>query len=251
MAAWQPWLALLGMACIESSYLTQIARLFRIKEAEEISLWFPSANLFGRLLAITYTLSRHDIVLAAGFALGVALRTVFLSQVVYYRYRRRKLGYGQGFSQAIRDLVSGAHNRKYLLEQLRSELAQVRRRGGGFSLAFFRVEGPSPLQPTLRAAARALERMVRAGESFARVQDGVFAVMLRETRHDALHGVTERLRLAMKDACGDGVSIAAWTTRVDDRVLGEAEHLLDAGLDAQTSGVLPAAEISPEAAAGS
>ena len=222
------------MACIEGAYLPQIGRLFRIKEAEQISLWFPGANLFGRLLAITYTLSRHDIVLAAGFMVGVALRSVLLGQVLYYRYRRRKLGYGQAFSHAIRDLVSGAHNRAYLLEQLRSELAQMRRRGGGVSLAFFRVEAPSPLQPTLRCAARALQQTVRAGESFARVQDGVFAVMLRETRRDALRGVTERLRCAMEDACGDQASIASWTTCVDAHAAREAEQLLD---------------VSPEAAA--
>lgn len=225
------------MTCIESSYLPQIRRLFRIKEAEEISLWFPSANLFGRLLAITYTLSRHDIILAGGFMVGVALRTVFLGQVVYYRYRRSKLGYGsQSFVRAIRDGVSGAHNRAYLLEQLRRELAHVRRRGGGFSLAFFRVEGPSPLQPTLRSAAGALRRMVRAGESYARVQDAVFAVMLHETRRDALHGVTERLRHAMQDACGDRASIATWTSCVDGHAAWEPEELLD---------------VSPEVAAAS
>jgi hypothetical protein len=95
------------MTCIESSYLPQISRLFRIKEADEISLWFPSANLVGRLLAITYTLSRHDVILAGGFMVGVALRTVFLSQVVYYRYWRRNHGYGQSFFR-IRDRAGGA-----------------------------------------------------------------------------------------------------------------------------------------------
>ena len=237
MAGWQPWVALLGMTLIEVSYLPQIARLYRMKEAEEISLWFPGANLFGRLLALTYTLSRQDLVLAAGFMAGIALRSLLMGQVVYYRYRRRKLGYDQAFSHAIRDLVSGAHNRAYLLDQLRSELAQVRRRGGGFSLAFFRIEGPSPLQPTLRCAAHALEEVVRAGESFARVQDAVFAVMLRETRRDALRGVTERLRSAVQDACGDRASIATWTTCVDEGAAGDAEQLLRA------------ADVSPEAAA--
>lgn len=92
MEPWQSLFGVVGMTCIESSYVPQIGRLFRIKEAEEISLWFPAANLFGRLLAIGYTLSRHDMVLAAGFMVGVALRTVFLGQVLYYRYRHRRLG---------------------------------------------------------------------------------------------------------------------------------------------------------------
>lgn len=87
---WQ-WTAVIAMWLIESSYVPQLWRLYRVKEAEEFSLLFPAMNATGRLLAMAYTLAREDYVLALGFLCGLALRATLLLQVLYYRRRRRWL----------------------------------------------------------------------------------------------------------------------------------------------------------------
>jgi len=78
----------LGMWLIEASYLPQIVRLFRRKEAGDVSVFFPGLNLTGRLLAVAYSVHAGTLVLAFGFFFGVLVRLTFLSQVVYYRYLR-------------------------------------------------------------------------------------------------------------------------------------------------------------------
>jgi|ERR1700722_8802787 lipid-A-disaccharide synthase-like uncharacterized protein len=80
------WLGTLGMIAIEGSYLPQIGRLFRLKHAEDISVLFPSLNLAGRLLALSYALSAHESVFTLGFLVGAVLRLTLLSQVLWYRY---------------------------------------------------------------------------------------------------------------------------------------------------------------------
>ncbi len=78
-------LAGLGMLAIEASYVPQIARLARLKRADEVSLYFPLLNLLGRLGSLAYTLHAGELVLGAGFLLGVALRGTLLAQVLYYQ----------------------------------------------------------------------------------------------------------------------------------------------------------------------
>ena len=72
------------MVAIEASYVPQIHRLFRLKEAKEVSLLFPGLNLFGRLCAISYSIHLGDPVLATGFLVGIVLRAVFFFQVLIY-----------------------------------------------------------------------------------------------------------------------------------------------------------------------
>jgi lipid-A-disaccharide synthase-like uncharacterized protein len=83
-------LGTLGMVAIEGSYVPQIARLFRLKHAEDVSVLFPSLNLFGRALAVAYSLSQGQSVFVFGFTVGILLRGVLLSQVVYYRWHHRR-----------------------------------------------------------------------------------------------------------------------------------------------------------------
>jgi lipid-A-disaccharide synthase-like uncharacterized protein len=80
------WLGTLGMIAIEGSYLPQIWRLYRLKHAEDISVLFPSLNLAGRILALSYSLSAHEPVFTLGFLAGAMLRATLLAQVVAYRY---------------------------------------------------------------------------------------------------------------------------------------------------------------------
>jgi len=83
-------LGTLGMVAIEGSYLPQIARLFRLKRAEDVSVLFPSLNLFGRALVVAYSLTQGQSVFVLGFTVGILLRGVLLSQVVYYRWQQRR-----------------------------------------------------------------------------------------------------------------------------------------------------------------
>lgn len=83
-------LGTLGMVAIEGSYVPQIVRLFRLKHAEDVSVLFPSLNLFGRALAVAYSLNQGQSVFVLGFTVGIVLRAVLLFQVVYYRWQRRR-----------------------------------------------------------------------------------------------------------------------------------------------------------------
>jgi lipid-A-disaccharide synthase-like uncharacterized protein len=79
------WIGTAGIVAIEGSYLPQIVRLFRLKRAEELSLFFPAFNLAGRLLALTYSLMRADQVFVVGFIIGALMRLTLLLQVTWYR----------------------------------------------------------------------------------------------------------------------------------------------------------------------
>jgi|GEM_PF-1071035 len=87
---WQ-WLTGLGIWLIEISYIPQLLRLYRIKHADDFSLFFPLFNLAGRSLAFVYTITRGDYVLAWGFLGGIALRSMLLGMVIYYKKNGKAL----------------------------------------------------------------------------------------------------------------------------------------------------------------
>ena len=78
-----------GLLSIELSYVPQIARLHRLKQADDVSVFFPALNLFGRLLALTYSIGIGQPIFGVGFFVGAVLRATLLVQVVYYRFLRR------------------------------------------------------------------------------------------------------------------------------------------------------------------
>jgi len=79
------WIGTVGILAIEGSYCPQIVRLYRLKRAEELSRLFPALNLFGRLLALVYSVLARDHVFAVGFLVGAMLRLTLLVQVAWYR----------------------------------------------------------------------------------------------------------------------------------------------------------------------
>ncbi len=79
------FLGSLGIVAIEASYVPQIARLFRIKRADDVSLFFPSLNAAGRVLALAYSVLSHQPVFVVGFMVGLVLRLTLLAQVIWYR----------------------------------------------------------------------------------------------------------------------------------------------------------------------
>ncbi len=83
-------LGTVGIVAMESSYVPQLVRLFRVKHADEVSLLLPGLSLGGRLCAIAYAHSQGQEVFAAGFLIGVLLRAGLLFQVAYYRAQTRR-----------------------------------------------------------------------------------------------------------------------------------------------------------------
>ncbi len=75
----------LGIVAIEASYLPQIFRLYRLRRADDVSIFFPSLNALGRVLALSYSLLSHQPVFVVGFTIGLVLRCTLLTQVLYYR----------------------------------------------------------------------------------------------------------------------------------------------------------------------
>ena len=83
-----PGLAVTATTVIECAYIPQLLRLLRLKEANAISLFFPTLSVLGRLLAIAYMAHRDENIFAAGICVGVLLRGAFLGQVIFYKWRR-------------------------------------------------------------------------------------------------------------------------------------------------------------------
>jgi hypothetical protein len=79
----------LGFVIIEGAYPPQIVRLFRRKEAEAISVFFPIMSLLGRVLIMTQTIATGERAMSIGLLAGIALRAILVSQVLYYRSVRR------------------------------------------------------------------------------------------------------------------------------------------------------------------
>jgi len=80
------WLGTLGLVAIEASYVPQIVRLWRRKQAQDVSLLFPALNLAGRLAVVAYALARDESVFVWGFVVGSLLRATLLGQVLLYRW---------------------------------------------------------------------------------------------------------------------------------------------------------------------
>ncbi len=112
------WLGVIGMWMIEGSYIPQLVRLYRIKDAEDFSPWFPLLNFLGRLCAVIYTVHRGDWVLAFGFLMGMGLRATLLGQVVYYKRRTRLM-------RAMEQQFEAARQTSAIQEDLAIEDAEV------------------------------------------------------------------------------------------------------------------------------
>jgi len=83
--------AFVGCAAVETCYVPQLARLYRLKDAEEISLIFPTLNVIGRTITVLCLAHAGQRIFAFWITIGLALRASFLIQVIYYRVRRRLL----------------------------------------------------------------------------------------------------------------------------------------------------------------
>ncbi|HEY3779710.1 MAG TPA: PQ-loop repeat-containing protein [Fimbriimonadaceae bacterium] len=79
-----------GLYLVEASYLPQIHRLYKLKEADEFSFLFPGLNIVGRLFGLALSITQHQPAFGWFFFIGILLRSVLLGQVIYYRTKKKK-----------------------------------------------------------------------------------------------------------------------------------------------------------------
>ncbi|HJN72658.1 MAG TPA: GGDEF domain-containing protein [Myxococcota bacterium] len=110
----------------------------------------------------------------------------------------------QLYESAVRDNLTGAYNKRYLLERLEQEFSYAERHGTPLSLIVLDLDhfkkvndthGHAAGDEVLRAVADVIQGAARAEDIFARYGGEEFVLMLRETSlHDTMR-YAERLRV--------------------------------------------------------
>lgn len=90
MSGFVVYLGAAGLWLVEASYLPQIWRLFKLKEADEFSFLFPGLNIAGRVAGVIYTIEQGSFLLTWFFVVGITLRLILLGQVVFYRASKKR-----------------------------------------------------------------------------------------------------------------------------------------------------------------
>jgi len=87
------WIGASGIWLVEASYLPQIWKLFRLKEAHEFSFLFPSLNIAGRLAGLMLSMQQGMVIFSWFFIIGILLRVTLFAQVVYYRAKSKSASF--------------------------------------------------------------------------------------------------------------------------------------------------------------
>lgn len=145
---------------------------------------------------------------------------------------------------AIRDELTGSHNRRHLLELIEREQHRNARAGRAFCVCLLDIDyfkrvndtfGHSAGDTVLRTFAHAVARQVRDIDAFGRYGGEEFLLMLPETRIEAAAVLVERIRahvetLKFTDICADlGLSVSIGVAQYRD---GETIAQLIARADA-------------------
>jgi diguanylate cyclase (GGDEF)-like protein len=120
----------------------------------------------------------------------------------------------QLYESAMRDTLTRAHNRRYFVERLESELAYARRHETPLALVLFDIDHFKQVNDThghlagdevLREVAARISRLIRAEDVFARYGGEEFVVLARGIEHDnavrfaeRIRGAVQRLEVAME-----------------------------------------------------
>jgi diguanylate cyclase (GGDEF)-like protein len=113
----------------------------------------------------------------------------------------------QLYESSVRDALTRAHNRRYLIERLGSEIAYARRHKAPLSLIMFDVDhfkrindvhGHLTGDEVLREVAALVSRMIRTEDVFARYGGEEFVVVARGIEHDNAGLFAERIRGAVE-----------------------------------------------------
>ncbi len=111
------------------------------------------------------------------------------------------------YESAVRDTLTKAHNRRYFIERLGSEIAYARRHSTPLSLVLFDLDhfkrvndsyGHLAGDAVLREVAALVARMIRVEDVFARFGGEEFVVLTRGIEHDGAGRFSERLRAAIE-----------------------------------------------------
>jgi diguanylate cyclase (GGDEF)-like protein len=148
---------------------------------------------------------------------------------------------------ALRDQLTGLHNRRFFDDQLERALARADRSGRPVALLVIDLDGLKAINDSgghaagdaaLRAAAEALRASVRSSDLPCRLGGDEFAVILPDASGEAALGVAERAQAALAAAVGGGWSFSGGVA-VD--LTGRPPHELyrladEAAYRAKTSG---------------
>lgn len=113
----------------------------------------------------------------------------------------------QHYESSVRDPLTRAHNRRYLVERLASEIAYGRRHSTRLALILFDLDHFKRVNDTsghlagdevLRDVAALVSRMIRAEDVFARFGGEEFVVLVRGISHTNVGRFAERLRGAVE-----------------------------------------------------
>jgi diguanylate cyclase (GGDEF)-like protein len=113
----------------------------------------------------------------------------------------------QMYESSVRDSLTRAHNRRYLVERLASEIAYARRHKSRLGLLLFDLDHFKRVNDTyghlagdevLRETAALVSRMIRAEDVFARFGGEEFVVLVRGIEHANVARFAERLRVAVE-----------------------------------------------------
>jgi diguanylate cyclase (GGDEF)-like protein len=113
----------------------------------------------------------------------------------------------QLYESSVRDALTRAHNRRYLVERLASEIAYARRHSAPLSLIMFDVDHFKRVNDTyghltgddvLREVAALVQRMIRTEDVFARYGGEEFVVLARGIEHDNAGRFSERIRMSVE-----------------------------------------------------
>jgi two-component system cell cycle response regulator len=113
------------------------------------------------------------------------------------------------YDSAVKDGLTGVHNRRYFLERLKAEFQHSQRYKRTISLLLFDLDhfkkvndehGHRAGDAVLRTMAEAVAKAMRGGDVFARIGGEEFACILRETDHTSALRFGERLRKIIRAA---------------------------------------------------
>jgi diguanylate cyclase (GGDEF)-like protein len=109
----------------------------------------------------------------------------------------------QLYDSSVRDPLTRAHNRRYLVERLSSEIAYARRHESPLALILFDIDHFKRVNDThghlagddvLRDISALVQRLIRAEDVFARYGGEEFVLLVRGIEHGNVARFSERLR---------------------------------------------------------
>lgn len=116
--------------------------------------------------------------------------------------------------QAIRDELTGAFNRRHMIERLNDDIARARRYRSPLSIAVLDIDffkrindtlGHGAGDAVLRALADFVPSLLRSTDVFARIGGEEFMLLLPETDLRGARGLAERVRVGVSHLAIDGL----------------------------------------------